>query len=311
MNHFLKKILYFFILGACISYSVFYFKLYVGELYPELKVLRNSLKKNCDIILLGSSVNKYTAKSDKDKRSISEMLNDRIQDKQVIGISHGAYQLDIFEHLIKYIIRNKNKQPITIIVPINLRSFAPSWDLQPTYQFVKEKYYLIGLPYIINFKNYREISYKEFYMQPILFNNRKIGTVREFDNKEFKTDSLTDLRMGFISHYMQPINEDNEKLIALEEIDKISKQKSDLKIVFYITPIDLRKAESLKIKNFQSEVLKNIEIIKSKIKYSELIDLSFHFNSTLFDYKRRPDEHLNMYGRNEMAKILSEKITEK
>jgi len=310
MNHFIKKTLYFFILGVCIFYSIFYVRLHFGELYPELKVLRNSLKKKCDIILLSSSVNNYTAKSDIDKRAISEMMNDRLQDKQVIGISHSAYQLDIFEDIIKYIIRNKNKEPITIIVPINLRSFAPAWNLRPTYQFVKEKYYLIGLPYIINFKNYGVISDEEFYLQPIFFNNRQIVTVGELESKEFQADSLTDLKMGFISNYMQPIDEGNEKLIALEEIDKISKQKSDLKIVFYITPIDLRKAESLNIKNFQPEVLKNIEIIKSRIKYSELIDLSFHFNSTMFDYRRRPDEHLNMHGRSELAKILSESIQE-
>jgi hypothetical protein len=310
MNHFIKKTLCFFILGVCIFFSVFYLRLHIGELYPELKLLRNSLKEKCDIVFLGSSVNKYAAKSDTDKRAISEMINDRIQNKKVIGISHDAYQLDIYEDIIKYIVRNKNKEPITIIVPINLRSFAPTWNLRPTYQFVKEKYYLIGLPYIINFKNYREISDQEFYMQAIFFNNQQIGTLGEFENKEFQADSLTDLKMGFISNYMQPINEGNEKLIALEEIDKISKHKSDLKIVFYITPIDFRRAESLNIKNFQPEVLKNIEIIKSKIKYSELIDLSFHFNSNLFDYERRPNEHLNMYGRSELAKILSESIQE-
>lgn len=268
------------------------------------------MKNNCDIILLGSSVNKYTAKSDTDKRALSEMLNDIIPNKQVVGISHSAYQLDIFHEIIKHIVINKNDDTLTIIVPINLRSFAPQWDLRPHYQFVKEKYYFNGLPYVFNFKNYRKISKEEFEMHPIFFENKQIGTVEEFEDEETKIDSITDLKMGYISHYMQPIEEGNSKLLSLKEIDKISKHQNDLRIIFYITPIDIETAENIQVKRCREIIIRNIEIIKSEIMYSRFIDLSFYLNSQMFDYERRPNEHLNMYGKKELAKILSNECTD-
>ena len=100
-----------------------------------------------DVFLFGSSVEKYTNRNDKDKRSISEMI-DSLSDKyHVESISGNAYHMDMFLALSKYIIKNLS-HPKLIIVPINMRTFSPEWDKRPEYQFEKEKKILNGFTFL-------------------------------------------------------------------------------------------------------------------------------------------------------------------
>ena len=91
-----------------------------------------------DVLLFGSSVEEYADSKDKDKRSISKMINSLSNKYHVESISGVAYHMDLFLELSKYIVKNLS-HPKLIIVPINMRTFSPEWDKRPEYQFEKEK----------------------------------------------------------------------------------------------------------------------------------------------------------------------------
>jgi len=290
-------------MGIVFFYPLIYIKQILS--FSELKKLKIALLKSDNdkcVIFFGSSVNKHTAFNDTDKRSIAEMLDSLLTTQKVVGISHKAYQADIYLEYVRYISKSE-KKPI-IIIPINLRSFSPSWDLNPGYQFTKEKYLLNGYPSIVNFK-YKVIKETEYNNFPIYYQNKLVGKLQDYLRIPKEYDRLYEMRKYFIFFYMQQIKSNHRKLKSLLKICELGKENS-LRIVMYITPIDYTNAEQLKIEGFRQHLCNSVNIIKSTIaSYEiELLDLSLMLDSTYFDYNISPNEHLNFNGRREIAKVL-------
>ena len=305
MKQFFQNGLLFCFIGIFVVFPI----VYIIELlaFPEFQLLKEALENEKSIILFGSSVNEHYAIDDKDKRSISELLDAFLPGHNVVGISHGAYQSDIYLEFVKYIARS-GKKPI-IIVPINLRYFSPEWDLRPEYQFNKEKNLLNGYPFIVNLKS-REINESEFNNSPIYNGNEYVGKVLDFRYIPNKAkDRISEMSKGFVFHYMQPLKANHQKLKSLFKICEIGNE-NDLKIIMYITPIDYTYAEKLGIKKFRQQQHDNIYIIKSTLTSCEtvLIDLSMTLNSSYFDHGNRPGEHLNIRGRLRVARALKTAI---
>jgi len=274
--------------------------------FPELKQLQEALKKEDPIIFFGDSVNRHYAKSDSDKRSIAEML-DSILEESVTGISYYAYQSELYLEFIRYIKKTAPEKKITILLPINLRSFSPEWDLRPGYQFIKEKYALNGYPYWLhfNFKQYEIINKSTFEEKRILYDNKKIGAVATIEKILATTKKDSTLKYGFIYHYMQPIPPDHRKLKAFAEIVNYTKN-SNLDVQLYFTPIDYMRAEMVGLKKFRRQVAQNKNTIKKALEDSSLkiLDVSLLLDSTQFDYEQIPNEHLNQYGKDQLVRQL-------
>lgn len=302
--------LMFFIIGVILLSPYHIKKLFK---FSELPKLKASLSANKDIILFGSSVNEYYSPDDTDKRSIAKMLDSYISGKSLTGISHCAYHADIYLEYVKYINRS-GKKP-TIIIPINLRYFSPGWDLRPGYQFTKEKFllneysFLTNLNFLINLQR-QQLDTGAYSKAPVYNGNKLIGTVKDFERvSDQEDDKLSEMKKGFIFNYMQPLNINHRKLNSLLKICEIG-NTNNLNIIMYITPIDYRRAEKLKITRFKQQQYDNIKTIKSALStYTvDLIDLSMELDSSYFHYNKRPNEHLNMKGRQKVAKALRSAI---
>lgn len=288
-----------------------------GESYAKMKMnpskefgLLKSNLPSTDVIIFGSSVDGYTAKDDTDRRKMSEMLDSILPSRNVTGISHGAFHSEIFLDFINYIIKAEVKKPF-IIVPINLRSFSPGWDLQPRYQFVREKYEILGFPYVYDFRNYNGVSDNEYRSQPIFYKEEYLGKYGEITAQYYKQDKSDAKRNGLILNYMQTISTNHRKLTALTDIAKLCRL-NNIGLMMYITPIDIRKAEELNLDGFRMKVASNLSVIKQSLENEsvDLLDMSFDLESKYFDYKLIPNEHLNMYGKIITAKRIKEKFIE-
>lgn len=165
MQRFLKECSLFFVFLALINFYILERPLYYLLSFPELEELKEAIDDEVDIILFGSSVNRYTAFQDTNKSSIGEMLDLEMVDVKVKDISHGAYHVEIFYSFLKRILKYEY-QP-KIVLPINLRSFSPEWDLRPGYQFTREKNILeFGLLYPF-LSDYEDIDITDFNTFPI------------------------------------------------------------------------------------------------------------------------------------------------
>jgi hypothetical protein len=237
------------------------------------------------------------------------MLASYLPEYKVAGVSHSAYHADVFLEYVKYIIKS-GKKPV-IIIPINLRSFSAGWDQRPTYQFTKEKFLLKGYSFWVNLNYLLRLKYQgdgsqQFNDLPVYNGNDIVGKVQDYDFISKKeSEKISEMRKGFIYHYMQPLTKNHRKIESLAEICKLGKE-NNIKIIMYVTPIDYLFAEQLEIKNFRLQQLSNINSIHTGLAPFEidLIDLSMALNSSFFHYKERPNEHLNMAGRQEIAKAL-------
>ena len=273
--------------------------------FSELRQLKAGL--DSDVILFGSSVNKHFSKFDSDRRSIGEMLDSRLSKTEVIGISHNAYHSEIYLEFVRYI-SNTGKKPL-IIIPINLRYFSPGWDLKPGYQFIKERYELNGVPYLVNFKNYRLNTQIGFDTEPIVNFGHKDVLLGDIIESNRRADSITKTINGFILNYMQPVKSGNRKLKALQNVIPIC-NTNNIELIIYFTPIDYMTAEKLEIKGFKEQVSKNINVITESICTDKVnfIDLSFLLEPQCFDWETFPNEHLNMTGKQLVVNQLLKKI---
>ena len=278
--------------------------------FEQLNILNKAIRMNNDILYFCSSVNNTIDENDIDIRRIDQILNDNLPYHSIAGIYHPAFNLDIYSEFIKYIIEKKSDQ--VMIIPINLRSFSPAWDMRPHYQFIKEKNILNGFPIRQNILGFINYSEKEFMNKSIYHNKIEIGKIKDFD---YPFENIQDKPNGFIYQYMQEFDSNHRKLKSLVEIINLSK-KYDLDIIFYITPIDITMGKSLKIKNFEKTIFKHLEIVKDILINSRVhyIDLSSSLDSTFFSYKIKPNEHLNFSGRqyvaDELARFINESFTD-
>lgn len=276
----------------------------ISVFFPEYRELTKVGYNNVDVVVFGSSVNKYYAPQDTDKRSITDMLDNERHDDVIVGISHGGYHLEIFYSFLQKIAR-LDKKPI-LVIPINLRSFSPEWNLRPAYQFRREKGLLeFGLFYSFLSK-YPGINEITFENTEVAY-NEVVGTVKEYE--KVTQDTLLEQKKGFVYHYMQPIDENHKKIEALKAIKNLALEKN-IKVLFYITPIDYERARELNITGFDRQVDNNILKIKKTLedKKPALLDLSKFLNHSYFSYYLRPNEHLNMYGKLKVVKEISNEL---
>src|SRR3989344_3518997 len=137
-----------FILVLAASQVVLARYLVPGE--PRVELLDTYLRDGYDIIYFGDSVIDTHTSKDSDPSSIVDMLRKREAGLTIADFSRGADNLDLFELYVAYIARSPVK-PSAVIVPINLRSFSPGWDLDPTGQFEKIKFYLTAQPRFLTY----------------------------------------------------------------------------------------------------------------------------------------------------------------
>jgi hypothetical protein len=238
------------------------------------------------------------------------MLSDSLGKKHKLKwTSQGSLSLHIYEAFIEYI-SNQKQQPKYIIIPINLRSFTPSWDWRPEYQFNPEKIYLKDNFFSILYRplsvfkfNYDTITYQKFYEQPIKLGNKIIGYNKDTLIAKTQKDR-------FIYYYMADIEASNRNTIALQSI--LSNKNLKSKLILYFNAIDVYEGERYLPNQFTKEIQKNKLFLASIIsKYPDrasYIDFIDSIPHKYFDYQDEPNEHLNQTGKMYVAQKLKQEI---
>ncbi len=266
--------------------------------YPEIAVLDYNIVNPIDIIYFGDSTVTHYNKQDENQKTTSEMLEDELPNYSIRPFVHAAYHMEIYLELCKYILK-KECQIKFVIIPINLRSFSKWWDLNPRYQFVKEKtilrYTYLARPLL---------AFKTFDIKPIKSDEYIKGLNLDSSSEENIKDMIR-------SFYMYPLTKEHRKIKAMVEIAKVMRE-SDIKLIFYITPIDYQTGRQYFGKQFAEKTNKNINLIKSLLKDKGVkpLDLSFELSRPSFNWEeeRYVNEHLKEDGRGFVAKQLYQAI---
>ena len=104
------------------------------EIPQQVLLMEEYLSAQVDIVYLGDSTLSYPV----DQVTTGQILQEMLPDFTVGEISHPAYNLDLYLHYVQYMTRSVHR-PRVVIIPINMRSFSPEWDMRPGYQFEEVK----------------------------------------------------------------------------------------------------------------------------------------------------------------------------
>jgi len=286
--------------------------------FNRLAVLEKAKKEKVDVIYFGDSSDTNYSNEDLDKRSISQMLKDTLTNYSIVNISHPAYNADIFLEFCKYTVKQKY-YPKFVIIPINMRSFSPSWDRSPVYQFEKEKTILENKLLFMFFKTieafdknnkrFNEITQSEFENTEVFNGDKAAGIVKDFDKHEFRHYSEENMKNSILYFYMFSLKNDHRKLKSLAEMKKILLE-NNIKPVFYITPIDYETGERYFPGEFSERLKNNVEAIKSVLEENnfKVLNLSMDLKTNFFAWEKYPNEHLNEKGRKYVAEKIGEMI---
>lgn len=318
---------------SLLGLMLFFLQILVSGLFPpqipqEVLRLQEYLAAGVDIVYLGDSTLFYPI----GQVTTGELLQEIVPEYRVGEISHAAYNLDLYLHYVRYILRGDSR-PHTIIIPINMRSFSPEWDLRPGYQFTKVKKMLnMGLWFSRVFARPLEIlgfyeppiDQKIFLDTPVYRGDEPVGTVRDFEDTVEPDAKTAQGDTGFVYHDALPSDEDEEavrqaliyrymyrlkpgqrQLQAAFEIAELARD-TDVQVLFYITPINVQQGERFLGEPFVETLNENAALVESLVEYREarILDLSTDLEAFAFVDM----EHLREVGKEHVATRLAQAI---
>jgi hypothetical protein len=286
---------------------------------PGISKLDEYLTQRYPIIYFGDSTIRATAPEDVDLSSIVDMIS-KISGLKIGDLSSPAYHPGIFEALVRYI-GDADAKPDALIVPVNLRSFSPEWDMQPSYQFEKEIFLLTHGRWLTYFSKplsvFRalsndSVSTEMYHQTPVFRGDEKVGTVGEFlDEAKLAVTSFEHIRDMYVLDYMYTVKTDHRKMVSLKHIAEIA-QQSGIKLFVYITPIDYQGGIRYVGDDFIPQIKKNTETICNMFREFDIecLDLSHSLDSSYFSHEAYPNEHLNEKGRHFVAEKVAAELTD-
>jgi len=323
LNRFIFKLLLI-LLVLLLLQCVFY--LILPQEFPAIvNMLSKELQKENDIVGFGDSSVYFHAKEDDIDKSIFKILSGFYPQLSLHEFNSPAYHLDLYENMIRFFIA-EHKNVKILIIPINMRSFSPQWNMNPGYQFEEEN---------IAMKNYNNWIFRVFYKplavfklflpkikdhdynNAIVYNGDKaVGRVKEFLSRRYSDwKSEKYIKDKFIFHYMYSLGKEHRKISSMLRINKMAKL-NNINVIFYVTPIDYESGNKAVGPEFQRRINDNVSVIK-KIASKEgfdIIDLSLTLKASYFSWRTdlkgdfSPNEHLIDKGRLFVANKLKEKI---
>jgi hypothetical protein len=330
MSNFKKLIIKLLLLGMMVSFCQYFLTYDLLEIDdPRLKNyvfrfevftrLKTFLKKKKDIIYFGDSTLYTVGRGDKDKRDLGRMAADMLPQYSMGEISHAAYHIELYLEYCRYIVKQKY-HPSIIIIPINMRSFSPDWDMRPQYQFEREKIILKGglLKHLVLvfYKPLRVFKYdfytltrEEFLNTPVFNGTRRVGVISDFNHKGYLKHSESNMKNKILLFYMYSLTRQHRKVKSLGETVRIL-SRNNIRALFYITPIDYETGEKYFPGQFTQRLKENVQLIRSVLETEgvDVLDLSTTLPAEVFTWGLYPNEYLKTKGRMYTAKRIRDLI---
>lgn len=296
------------------------YEVYGARHIPDpVAVLERHLAEGADIAYLGDSTTRDIAGTDKDTRNLAEMVEARLPNLKIARITYPAYQAEVYQAYCEFMAQSERK-PKAVIIPINIRSFSPVWDLRPQWQFEKLNYFLrhrdpVTRAFFRPLSVFRivkltPISMEQFMQAPVYEGDRPVGKVGDFEAMRPEADVDAYYKEQFIYCYMERLTKDHRKLVALRRA-VAALQAGGIAPVLYFTPVDYQAGEKLLGKPFAEQLAANIGIIKETLDELgvEALDLSRAVDTENFCYRPYTvNEHMDEKGRGFVADKIAERV---
>jgi len=309
------------------SIKILVFTLSIIALSPFIYIkdldTRLLYRANNKIVFFSDSVMKAAAECEKNKSGIDDILKQKIK-IEIVSINHGAYSAIVYKSYIKHL-----KDADMIIVPINMRSFSEEWFDNPPYKFYEKQIAssILNLNFLEAYRTLYELKTTnelKYLKSPIYRNGEIIGTVDKLrrngieprknlycEEKSFYNNPkyLSILANKYRFHYMYELKNSHEMFKYLKKIIEFCKS-NNLKILFYITPINMEYGKIIVGDEFIDVVKNNIKLLKNFLSTNQAryLDLSNVVRGENFIDHENVCEHLDYTGREIVANAIANAI---
>lgn len=295
--------------------------------YPLLKDFMEACSGNNPprLLVFGDSVFLRVATDDHSQKSLGQILGDYYRDRVFI-VSGSGYHSGVFEQFCA-VLATLPSRPRIAVVPINLRSFSPTWDLNPLYQFRPEIDLLSSFDWTrpaYRLNNTNKCSEVESLLIPLEMDGNKSITLGDFLDIIGKTPVVGSgewkarLETIFRHHYTYPVYSDHRKLNSFKQTIRLLRD-AGVAVYCYITPLNYEAGAEYCGDTFIASIRNNIYKIRQEIEsglvYSSsnndipmlrFDDFAFQLSRNEFFTRHNATEHLRFEGREFIARRIIE-----
>lgn len=226
-------------------------------------------------LLFGDSVALRVADDDTCKDTLEDLVSAEIGDQSACWISHSAFHSQVF-CLFCNCLPKLRHQPRSVIIPVNLRSFSPSWDLHPEYQFLWETAILddfaCGTDGLRQPIQSTPVAKAVFQAIPLHLPSGEIRLIGEFleiiasrVNNGLDPAWKNRIRDIFTFHYLHNLYPTHRKLRYLGTAVK-NLRRGGIGVGLYITPINYLAGTKYVDETFMRCVSSNVEMIENYLR---------------------------------------------
>lgn len=290
--------------------------------YPELAKLiagfDGEAASTPEVLFFGDSVSLRVSRDDADTDTLPQMLAKRLGgESRLLSIAHTAYHAEVYSALTK-VLRVTRTRPKLVILPINLRSFSPQWDLYPEWQFRDEGRAVDA--YLANpelgIMGVNEVAMtsdllRQFDAIPVryaLSDKTRVGEFRQTiaATPRSEQERASRRREIFIYHYTHLLDPGHRKLAALDDcVGTLA--ALGIPALVYITPINWSAGARYAGEEFVAAVEANVATVDRRFAHcggamsSRVVDFSMLLGSGCFFSEHDATEHLNQEGRERLV----------
>jgi len=298
--------------------------LFPAPLPAEIVQFDRYLTQGVDLLYLGDSTLILPA----GEVTTGEILQELLPNRRIGQTAHAAYGLDLFQSFVAYMGR-RGAWPHTLVLPVNMRSFSPEWDMRPAYQFEKETRVLaLGQPWARFF--YRpfnvfglfqpSISQDQFLNAPVYDGDVLVGRVKEFDSeaavealrgdigniyREVRLEDEEKAQAVLTYHYMASLKPDHRKLDSMIKLSRLAAENG-VKVILYISPVNEAQGERFLGRAFSERFAENIQVVQSRLEAASLENVTLvnlAFDLEAYDFVDM--EHLTETGKEYVAEQIA------
>lgn len=275
------------------------------------------------VLVLGDSVYYRVSRDDLDRRRMGEMLQTRLAEGGFpsLLLNSSAYHPGIYAPFVEAAGRMPAK-PAVVVMPINLRCFSPQWWLHPDHEFAREiellQSYRPGDP-IGELDYLTDLDAVERYDEtPVSYPDSPLETIGQFRltiraTAKGKYQEMWRARQIAIFHYLHLLAADHPRVVDSIAMIEAARKAGIIPLV-YLTPINHMHGVRVVGERFATGVAANVETLLAAIMPAlkaadgTVLDWSRAFSDMLFFTPDERTEHLNVAGRQELARRVADAV---
>jgi len=247
--------------------------------------------------------------------SVDEYLSE-ISNREITPLHYPSYSQEIFFNMLTVMV-NQGVKPKLVILPVNLRSFSPSWEQDYRWKFPNEDlvyYWGYDLPF-------RLARVFKINTGPIDTYEADQGLVMiEGQWKSIEPEPLTtypeEIRSKIEYRMLKSLRYYGMDLKRSKSLKFLKKNaelltKHGINHLIYLTPLDQTELKRWltgpEYKHVQANINTVFDLVKSETQYA--VNFAYLLPTGNFDYpKRRVSEHLTVAGKQKLADAIEKQL---